>query len=774
MQKHRRLLNRLLALVLCFTLCAMAAARAETYACGQAAEKLAAMADDYAGLRAEAILGQWKANAPLTAEAACDMVLRAFGDLPAPEGMQRWLGEQGLMLTGATPAMLALHEAGLLTRELAAPALPVDEALLETLVRRVYGYLAVAPEDDFYAFYNNPVIRRDESVQDQVDYDLYGYTNSAQKSFDAVGEWYTRKLEKIQRNGPANEQERHVLEAYELYHDVEARNALGMAPLSPYLRELDAVKSIADLTALWARMTDELGTEFLLTFYQYTSPSDREKPLLYVEANLPCLDDESYFDEESYAYRAKVEQDQGKLTAMGYPADAEQMEGYMAFLQTYTRIAQNADFEAREMTLAQAQEHIPALGLGALLAVYGFDKKNPDCYVRPATLETVDGLLRQENLAHLKIFTCLRLCEDYGGYLSLKMMDKSMGIWGDYFAADPSLLDADYLSLEYMIEMVPNDISAVFLSDYRPASVIAELPELFDRLRGALRTRLTASGVLGKAALEETLKKLDNYALWYDASLWDYDFHQGEFLSATEGGTLFEARRRTLVKQRKAHAASNEILTADMRDNAGLFSGMAANYYRELVIVTTPTYLMEPWVPENCTREQLFAGVGFMLAHELTHSVDPTCRFIDARGNQSESLWSEDDIARYDRICEKINAYYDGREIAPGITQDPTQTLSENFADLSAMEILIDCLPTDDDFDLNAFFMALAQREYLVGTNDGLWLLSKMDEHSNGAVRINAMLSACGLFHDTFDIKEGDGMYVPPEERPSVWRAVER
>ena len=97
MQKHRRLLNRLLALVLCFTLCAMAAARAETYACGQAAEKLAAMADDYAGLRAEAILGQWKANAPLTAEAACDMVLRAFGDLPAPEGMQRWLGEQGLM-----------------------------------------------------------------------------------------------------------------------------------------------------------------------------------------------------------------------------------------------------------------------------------------------------------------------------------------------------------------------------------------------------------------------------------------------------------------------------------------------------------------------------------------------------------------------------------------------------------------------------------------------------------------------------------------------------
>ena len=154
--------------------------------------------------------------------------------------------------------------------------------------------------------------------------------------------------------------------------------------------------------------------------------------------------------------------------------------------------------------------------------------------------------------------------------------------------------------------------------------------------------------------------------------------------------------------------------------------------------------------------------------------MDPTCRFIDARGNQSESLWSDDDIARYDRICEKINAYYDGREIAPGITQDPTQTLSENFADLSAMEILIDCLPTDDDFDLNAFFMALAQREYLVGTNDGLWLLSKMDEHSNGAVRINAMLSACGLFHDTFDIKEGDGMYVPPEERPSVWRAVER
>ena len=43
------------------------------------------------------------------------------------------------------------------------------------------------------------------------------------------------------------------------------------------------------------------------------------------------------------------------------------------------------------------------------------------------------------------------------------------------------------------------------------------------------------------------------------------------------------------------------------------------------------------------------------------------------------------------------------------------------------------------------------------------------DEHINGKVRTNRTLSNFEEFYKTFDIKEGDGMYVEPSKRVSLW-----
>ena len=43
------------------------------------------------------------------------------------------------------------------------------------------------------------------------------------------------------------------------------------------------------------------------------------------------------------------------------------------------------------------------------------------------------------------------------------------------------------------------------------------------------------------------------------------------------------------------------------------------------------------------------------------------------------------------------------------------------------------------------------------------------DEHSSGKVRVNAILSSCDKFYETYDVKEGDGMYIPKEERICRW-----
>ena len=46
---------------------------------------------------------------------------------------------------------------------------------------------------------------------------------------------------------------------------------------------------------------------------------------------------------------------------------------------------------------------------------------------------------------------------------------------------------------------------------------------------------------------------------------------------------------------------------------------------------------------------------------------------------------------------------------------------------------------------------------------------TKTDVHSLGEWRVNGALRHIGAWHDAFNVKEGDPMFLPAEERVSIW-----
>ena len=52
---------------------------------------------------------------------------------------------------------------------------------------------------------------------------------------------------------------------------------------------------------------------------------------------------------------------------------------------------------------------------------------------------------------------------------------------------------------------------------------------------------------------------------------------------------------------------------------------------------------------------------------------------------------------------------------------------------------------------------------------DDLLMYLDDDTHSPSLVRVNAVLSCFDEFYETYDVREGDGMYLPPEERLTRW-----
>ena len=47
--------------------------------------------------------------------------------------------------------------------------------------------------------------------------------------------------------------------------------------------------------------------------------------------------------------------------------------------------------------------------------------------------------------------------------------------------------------------------------------------------------------------------------------------------------------------------------------------------------------------------------------------------------------------------------------------------------------------------------------------------LTKVDPHSLGKWRVNAALRNIDAFYKAFDVKEGDPMFLNPEERVIIW-----
>ena len=175
-----------------------------------------------------------------------------------------------------------------------------------------------------------------------------------------------------------------------------------------------------------------------------------------------------------------------------------------------------------------------------------------------------------------------------------------------------------------------------------------------------------------------------------------------------------------------------------------------------------------------------FGGIGAVIAHEITHGYDDKGRRFDGDGNLND-WWQAEDAALFEKktdlMAKRASTYLytgtDGKEYR----MNPQLCMGENLADLGGLSLSIQALkkalgdsasPATLRASLRVAFKSWANVWKLLIKEDNRINRLTTDPHAPADFRGN-LLAMIPDFYDVFDIKEGDRMYIPEDERVHMW-----
>lgn len=173
-----------------------------------------------------------------------------------------------------------------------------------------------------------------------------------------------------------------------------------------------------------------------------------------------------------------------------------------------------------------------------------------------------------------------------------------------------------------------------------------------------------------------------------------------------------------------------------------------------------------------------YGGIAAVIGHEMTHGFDDQGRQYDAKGNLKD-WWQKTDGENFKKRADKVAKEYDAFTVLDTIHVNGKLTLGENLADLGGLNIAYEAFTKTKEFKegkkidgftpQQRFFLSWAQ----VWRNNTLpettAQLIKTDPHSPGMYRTNAPVSNMDEWYTAFNVKKGDKMFVPKDERIHIW-----
>ena len=165
--------------------------------------------------------------------------------------------------------------------------------------------------------------------------------------------------------------------------------------------------------------------------------------------------------------------------------------------------------------------------------------------------------------------------------------------------------------------------------------------------------------------------------------------------------------------------------------------------------------------------EDLLAGIGYTIAHEISHGFDYAGAQFDAYGTPNP-VFADADVDAFVLKASTLASYYKGIEVAPDTMVNGENVVTEAAADLCGMHAVLEIASKSDTVDYDKFFSTISNGWAQVIPQQTM-ATQLLDTHPLNNLRINVNAQMFDPIYEKLGVTEGDGMYLDPEQRINIW-----
>ena len=642
--------------------------------------------------------------------------------------------------------------------------------------------LSVKPGDDFYEYsvgnwlkthpldaqhpMNGSFVDLEEQNNDRIRELVEGYANTPQKQ-GTLGQ----KIGSL----------------YRMYMDTVRLDREGITPIKPILKRIAEIKNRKEYAKA---MADLSAIGYNTTMYGFglgTDAKNSDKYLVSIGQGGIGLDPEYYTQPNEQqkavvvAYKSLIK-DLLKMVGNNDAVAEKKMQAIFAIQNQIAKVSydqiKSRDPQANyhKMSWGKLLKDYPGIDWNYLAKSSFFPAIDSVDVGQPEPIHEVETILAKTPLEDLKAYMEYNVVSSASGTLSKKFFDRKFEFNKTLYGVKEQQPRWKY-ALSFVQNLLGEAVGKLYVKKYFPESSKQLAIELVKNLQTALAERIQENTWMTDVTKKQAIEKLNAFRIRIGyPDKWQ---NNDSAVVVDESKSLRENLENLNVVLQKYEVKKRFGKPVDKEEWFCTPQTVNAYYSPESNSINFPAAILQaPFFDPEADAAANFGGIGSVIGHEMSHGFDDQgCQF-DKNGNLN-NWWTAEDKANYDKRTKVLADWFSTQEVIPGLKVNGEKTLGENIGDNGGINVAFKAfqnaikkspLENKDGFTPEQrFFLAYGRIWASNIAPQFVAYIVNSDTHSPNIARVNGALPMIDAWYDTFDIKQGDKLYVPIEKRAHIW-----